>query len=144
MEDFLDQAAFLPLYEPLVHCLPWSVSLRQIPPCCPAPGDPKDSVQHVPRIFPRTSQRAGLSFRKILLQPLPFFVCELVAPNDSFYFLHPLLYYSTLSLNFLLVFCIFSRFFQVFMTLETHSNIIIPSAYAFQHYSLNNSYFDAF
>ena len=48
MEDLLDQAAFRPLLEPLVHRLPWAVPLRQVAPGRSASGNPEDAVSAFP------------------------------------------------------------------------------------------------
>ena len=86
--DFLDQAAFRPLPEPLVHRLPWAVPLRQVAPGRSASGDPEDAVQHLPGSPPRASFVAQLPLRKIGLQSLPLSVCQFVTSNYPLYIAH--------------------------------------------------------
>lgn len=129
MEDLLDQAAFRPLLEPLVHRLPRAVPLRQVAPGCSASGNPEDAVQHLPGFTLRTSLVAHLSLWKIGLQPLPFGVCQFVPSNNSLHVAHLMGYIRHRPPVFLLVFlhiCIFLRFSLGFMLLETHSRVIMP------------------
>ena len=118
MEDFLDQSAFLLLYEPFVHRLPWPVTLRQITPCRPAPRDPEDSVQYLPGIFPRPSQRSSLPLWKVFLKLFPFLIRDLITSN---HFLHLIVLFDAI-VEFPFGFCIFFRFCYVIMSLETHSS----------------------
>ena len=118
MEDFLDQSAFLPLYEPFVHRLPWPVTLRQITPCRTAPRDPEDSVQYLPRIFLRPSQRSSLPLWKVFLKLFPFLIRDLITSN---HFLHLIVLFDAIE-KIPFGFCIFFRFCSAIMNLETHSN----------------------
>ena len=125
MEDLLDQAAFRPLLEPLVHRLPRAVSLRQVAPGRSASGDPEDAIQHLPGFPPRTSFVALLSLWEIGLQSFPFVVCQFV---PSYYPLHlahlmrDIRHRLPVSLLGFLQICIFLRFSLGFMLLETHSS----------------------
>ena len=119
MEDFLDQSAFLPLYEPFVHRLPWPVTLRQITSCRTAPRDPEDSVQYLPGIFLRPSQRSSLPLWKVFLQLFPFLIRDLITSN---HFLHLIVLFDAI-VDFPFGFCIFFRFCYVIMSFETHSNV---------------------
>ena len=125
MEDLLDQAAFRPLLEPLIHRLPWAVPLWQVAPGCSASGNPEDAVQHFPGFPPRTSLVAHLPLWKIGLQTLPFGVCQFVPSNYPLHLAHLMAYIRRLVPVFLLVFlhiCIFLQLSLGYMLLETHSN----------------------
>ena len=103
MEDFLDQAAFRPLPESLVHRLPRVVSLRQVASGRSTSGDPEDAVQHLPGFPPRTSLVSNLPLWKTLLQPLPFGVCQFVPSTYSLHVDHLMSYIRRLRPVFLLV-----------------------------------------
>ena len=138
MEDLLDQAAFRPLLEPLVHRLPWAVPLRQVAPGCSASGDPEDAIQHLPGFPPRTTLGAHLSLWKIGLQPLPFGVCQFVPSNYPLHLAHLMSDIRHRLPVFLLVFLqirIFLRFSLGFMLLETPSRLLFAKS---QEYIFDN------
>lgn len=126
MEYLLDQAAFRPFPEPLVHRLRWPVPLRQVPPRHPASCDAEDSVQHLPGFPPRSPLVTHLPFWEIGFQSLPLGVCQFVPSNYSCNGSSPHQLYSifipVFHLVLLLYLHIFSASAQTYV-LETHARL---------------------
>ena len=61
-----------------IHRLPGAIRLRQFPPLCSAPGNPKHPIEHVSIIFPRPASLPRPFPRKQLFYAFPLFFCQFI------------------------------------------------------------------